>query len=416
MTNFIDLCQIKVIAGAGGNGMVSFCWLKGKRRAETDGGNGGSGGSIYLRADSNLDTLYDFTRQRVFTVECGQRGGSNKKKGADGENLILRVPVGTVVREVIERQSDRERERNKEDFSEQALKKSDSDLVAQPLSQPNRSRIFVDLSEPQQDILVARGGRGGRGNVSLPRNIDVRKFPDRFRFFSGKQKMPSRYCWAEKGVHGEEKELVLELKLIADVGLIGLPNAGKTTLLNKLTASRAQVGGYPFTTLSPNLGVMRVNQATERYVSPRPTQLPERSIVMADIPGLIEGSAEGKGLGDDFLRHVERTKVLLHILDPLDGLLLGDKSDDQEEKIAQNTLKNYLIIRDELRKWSSQLEDKLEIVVINKLDVTEIREAITNIRNIFNEKLDKDTPPRFISAATGEGLTDLKTELFSVIR
>src|SRR3989344_5487685 len=249
----IDYARVKIKAGDGGDGVVHFRREKYVPKGGPDGGDGGRGGSAYLVANENLTTLMDFRAKSVFKAKDGEKGEKNNRTGASASDLYLEVPIGTLVK-VVDRVHKRE------------------DLVA-------------DLTDVDEKLLIATGGAGGKGN---------------FRFKSSTNQIPLQFTPGEKG---EEKDLILEIKLIADVGLIGLPNAGKSTLLNSLTHASAKVGNYPFTTIEPNLGVMDVSSLGVSYA-------------LADLPGLIEVAASGKGLGDEFLRHVERTRLLVHMIDP----------------------------------------------------------------------------------------------------
>lgn len=291
---FIDQAEIEVEAGKGGDGIVAFRREKYVPAGGPSGGNGGRGGSIILLAAENLQTLLDFRYARYFKGEDGKRGGPNNCTGAAGRDRILEVPRGTVV-------YDSENE-----------------------------EIIGDLLEKGQTLLVAKGGKGGLGNQ---------------HFLSNHNRAPE---YALPGLEGEKRSLRLELKLIAEVGIIGLPNAGKSTLISALSAARPKIADYPFTTLVPNLGVVR-----------KPTG---DGTVFADIPGLIEGAHEGIGLGHDFLRHIERTKILLHLVDVT----------------AEDPVQDYKIIQNELQAYGRGLADRTQIVALNKVDAVtqEIQEAI----------------------------------------
>ena len=287
---FIDYVQIWVKAGAGGNGCVSFRREKHVPRGGPNGGDGGDGGDVYCEADANLYTLLDFKFRPHFTAGRGKHGKGKNCHGKRGEDIIIKVPPGTTIRD-------------------EAIQ-------------------LADLTAHGQRVLVAQGGKGGRGNqhFATPANRAPRT--------------------AEKGKPGEEKRLTLELKLIADVGLIGLPNTGKSTLLSKLSDAKPKIASYPFTTLHPNLGVMKTDEF--------------RPIVLADIPGLIEGASKGAGLGDRFLRHIERTRVLVHLI-----------ADDQGHFAPEDMYKKYLLVIQELQIYSEMLVRKPQIVVINKIDLLE---------------------------------------------
>ncbi len=316
---FIDYVEIEVESGKGGDGCVSFRREKFAPKGGPDGGDGGRGGSIIITADENINTLLDFRYRRKYKAENGQAGSGSLKTGRKGKDIILKVPVGTIVKD------------------------NDSGL------------IVIDLDEHGKDALVAIGGRGGRGN-------------DHFK--SPTNQAPRE---ATPGMPGQKLRLALELKLLADVGLVGYPNAGKSTLLARITAARPKIADYPFTTLVPNLGIVK---------------LPDyQTMVMADIPGIIEGASEGKGLGTQFLRHIQRTAVLLLLID-------GFASD------IEDTKRN---LQSELRKYDPELAKRPIIIAVNKIDI--IEEGRLN-------KLRKDFPEcNFISAVTGDGVERLLNEL-----
>lgn len=336
----IDLATIKVKAGDGGDGIVSFRHEKYIAKGGPDGGDGGKGGSVYAVADHNLATLIDFLSKKVYKAERGQAGGSKNKKGFDGEDKIIKVPLGTLIYE--------------EKGSEEIL--------------------IADLAKDGQRILLAQGGLGGVGNKT---------------FSSSTNRAPRQYT---KGKPGEDKNIKLEVKLIADIGLIGAPNAGKSTLINVLTNSNAKVADYPFTTISPNLGVLKLKSG--------------QKVIISDIPGLIEGASQGKGLGDEFLRHVERTRVLVHLIDPYPADYAQSAAAEVE---VEKAIADYEMIREELKNYKTDLTAKEEIVVINKLDVTEVRESFPQIEKAFFEKYSLKVFG--ISAVTGEGLPALIEEL-----
>lgn len=325
----VDHVEIKVKAGDGGNGHVSFRRLKGKSYGPPEGGDGGDGGNVVIKATLDQSTLLSFRYKKDFTAPEGQVGGKSLKKGAMGEDLILEVPPGTVI----------------EDESES---------------------VIADLTKQNQTEVVALGGKGGRGNAHVKRSDaegDTRVLKELLKN-------------VQKGEKGEKIRLTLELKLLADVGLIGLPSSGKSTLISKLTSAKPKISHYHFTTLEPNLGVM--------YHRGKET-------VLADIPGLIEGASKGKGLGDQFLRHVERTKVLVHLVsaESLDGL------------------KDLSTINSELKEYSKKLETKLQVVVLSKID-TQTDQDSKNKIDQFTKKNIKVLP---ISSITGEGLDILRDKI-----
>jgi len=315
----IDYAKIFVKAGDGGDGRVSFRREKYVPKGGPDGGDGGDGGSVFFEADKDLNTLTPFQYQKRFGAEKGEPGGGAKKHGKDGEDIFLKVPVGTIIK---------------------------------------TGKAEADLTKPGQRACMARGGKGGRGN---------------WHFRSSTNTTPRI---AEKGTKGEELEIELELKLLADVGLIGLPNAGKSTLLSVLTKARPKIADYPFTTLEPNLGVMEWQKKTW---------------VIADIPGLIEGASKGKGLGDQFLRHVERCSLLVHVIDGSSETILED----------------YRVIRQELEQYSKILIKKPEIVVLNKIDLLN-ENQISQAKGILRKTKKKVIA---MSAVTKKNLEELKREI-----
>src|SRR2546421_8706144 len=320
---FVDEIDIFIKGGDGGAGCISFRREKFVPRGGPDGGDGGHGGSVFLEADPALTTLLDYHYQRHYQAERGQHGQGSNCTGAGGEDLVLRVPVGTVVTE-----------------------RDSGELVG-------------DLTAPGQRLLAVRGAHGGRGTA---------------RFASSTNQAPRR---ADLGRPGEGRWLHLELKLLADVGVIGFPNAGKSTLVSRLSAAKPKIADYPFTTLTPTLGIVRPDD--------------ERTFVIADLPGLVPGAAEGKGLGHQFLRHTERTRLLLHVLD----------LDPQTER---DPLDDFAVINGELARYSESLAARPQIIVPNKIDLPEAaprREAVERFC------ASRGLPVMPISAATGRGLTEL---------
>lgn len=285
---FYDYAKVNVKAGDGGNGIVAFRREKYVPKGGPAGGDGGKGGSIILRADEGLRTLIDFRYQTHYKGKRGDHGSGAKQHGRSADDIVLRVPVGTVVRDA------------------------------------DTKKLLGDLRHHGQEIVVAQGGRGGRGNA---------------RFVSSTHRAPA---FAENGEKGEERWITLELKLLADVGLVGFPNVGKSTIISRVSAAKPKIANYYFTTLEPNLGMVRVDAG--------------RSFVIADVPGLVEGAAEGAGLGHRFLRHVERTRVLVHVVD-----LSGSEGRDPLEDLA--------VIRGELERYAPQLNEKPMVIVANKVDL-----------------------------------------------
>jgi GTP-binding protein len=324
---FIDQAEIQVKAGDGGDGLVAFRREKYVPAGGPSGGNGGRGGSIVFKADENLQTLLDFRYQHLFKAEDGQRGGPNNRTGASGNDRIVEVPCGTVVYDA-----------------------ETGDLVG-------------DLVDHGQTLLVAAGGKGGLGNQ---------------HFLSNHNRAPEK---ALPGLPGEERSLRLELKLLAEVGIIGLPNAGKSTLISALSAARPKIADYPFTTLIPNLGVVRKPSGD--------------GTVFADIPGLIEGAHMGIGLGHDFLRHVERTRLLLHLVDIT----------------AEDPIADYQTIQQELEAYGRDLPNRRQILALNKLDATDLDSE--EIQAIVNQLQDLSGSTVFqVSAATRSGLDMLMHEVW----
>lgn len=329
---FTDYAKIYASAGKGGNGAVSFRREKYIAAGGPDGGDGGKGGDIYFEVDPDSNTLIDFRYKKKFKAENGNNGEGAHKYGKSGEDLYIKVPIGTIVKDA------------------------------------KTNEILADLSEKGQKELVLRGGRGGKGNS---------------HFATATRQAPR---FAQGGEEGEEKELILELKLLADVGLIGYPSVGKSTILSIVTAATPKIADYPFTTLVPNLGVVKPEYG--------------ESFVIADIPGLIEGASEGVGLGTEFLRHIERTRLLLHVID-VSGLSGRDPIED------------YYVINKELEKYSEKLAKRKQIIVANKIDSMQdpkIYEKLEKLAKENNQELFK------ISAATGEGIKELMIEVSKILK
>ena len=376
----IDTVKITIKAGDGGDGAVSFHREKFVTRGGPDGGDGGRGGSVYFIADNNTSTLDDFRSKKVFGAQNGEAGKKLKMYGKNGEDLFVKVPVGTLVFEVDSSWQ------APQQFEERAVRSGTRDgKAAEPAS--HRNGLVADLNHLGAEFLIAKGGRGGKGN---------------YRFKSSTNQTPTQYV---PGEPGEQKEIILELKMIADVGLIGLPSAGKSTLINALTHINAKVAEYHFTTLTPNLGVWEIDRG--------------KKVVVADIPGLVEGASSGKGLGDEFLRHVERTKVLVHLVDPLSSVWQAPqqfeeravRSETRDEKAAEPAMtieparvyQSYQVVLKELQQYKIGLWDitkKPQVVVINKVDITEVKGGLGGIVEYFKNRGVEVLP---ISAATGEG-------------
>lgn len=321
---FVDIAKIRLKAGKGGDGAVAFRREKYEPSGGPYGGDGGDGGSIILQVDEGLKTLMDFKYKRVYKAENGEDGKTKKQYGKSGKDLVLRIPPGTVVKDL------------------------------------KTGGVIIDFKDKDEIFVIAKGGRGGKGNA---------------KFATSTRQAPR---FSEAGEKGEEREIILELKLLADVGLVGFPNVGKSTLLSMMSAAKPKIANYHFTTLKPNLGVVRVEEG--------------KSFVMADIPGLIEGAHEGAGLGHEFLRHVERTRLIVHVIDAsgIEG---------------RNPLDDFYKINEELKKYNPKLSKKPQIVVANKKDIGTWNEGY----KILKEKLEKEGYRVLpVSAATGEGVDKLK--------
>lgn len=320
MSQFVDRAEIEVFSGRGGDGAISFRREKYVPKGGPDGGDGGRGGSVVLEVDPNLWTLRDFQYQRRFRAEDGKKGMGKKMFGADGRDCLIRVPPGTLVYEA------------------------------------GSGRLLADLVEPGQQAVAAAGGRGGKGNA---------------RFATATMQTPRV---AEHGEDGQALSLRLELKLLADAGLVGFPNAGKSTLLSRLTDARPKVAGYPFTTLSPNLGVARADDF--------------RSYTVADMPGLIEGAHQGKGLGLNFLRHVERTRVLVFVIDAS----------------AKEPWREYDVLRQEMAHFNPSLSRKPFLLVFNKMDIA-----------VGKPPARKGLKVSYVSALKGDGVPLLKKKMITLL-
>lgn len=330
---FLDRVKIFIKAGDGGNGKTSFHTEKYVEKGGPDGGDGGNGGSIIFVADKSVDSLIDFRFTKHFRAQAGGNGGSTNKRGKNGEDLIIKVPCGTVIRD------------NETD------------------------KIICDLFSDGESIEVLKGGEGGLGNA---------------RFKSSTRQRPS---FSQTGQLCEEKEVILELKTIADVGLVGLPNVGKSSLLSMLTNAKPKIANYHFTTLSPNIGVCKYDGG---------------SFVMADIPGLIEGASEGVGLGHYFLRHIERTRLLLHVID-----ISGSEGRDP--------VSDYMVVNDELKKHGNNVENLPQIVVLNKIDLLTSRDNVEKFKAEL-KKSGKNLPIVEVSAVSNQNLNDLLSLIIAELK
>ena len=336
MSQFIDQVRIKIRSGDGGNGLVAWRREKYEPMGGPAGGNGGRGGHVYLEASRDLSTLIDFRYRSIFEADHGARGGPKARHGRQGEDLTIKVPIGTVAR----------------------------DLASQ--------QVIADLVEDGQRVLIAEGGKGGRGNAQLA--SPTRRAP--------------HFC--EPGQPGVGRELELELKLLADVGIVGLPNAGKSTLLSVMTAARPKIADYPFTTLEPNLGVVEAPEGG--------------GFVLADIPGLVSGAARGIGLGHKFLRHIERTRLLIHLAD----LSLEDVQG------------NIMLVNQELNLYSEKLGRLPQILVLNKVDIVDEERRQSTKAALEREaaawlKASSTPPVLTISSATGEGIEELRKLILELL-
>ncbi len=319
---FVDRAEITIKSGNGGNGIVSFRREKYVPAGGPDGGNGGKGGDVVFVVDTGMRTLMDFKYQKMFKAKNGSDGAARKSSGKNGDDCVIRVPIGTII--------------------------IDS----------KTENIIADLSSEDSKFIAARGGKGGRGNTEY--KSSVRRAPS----------------FAQAGFKGIERDLILELKSIADVGLLGFPNVGKSTILSSMSKAKPKIANYHFTTLKPNLGLVEVIKG--------------KSFIMADIPGLIEGASDGIGLGHDFLRHVERTRLLLHVVD-----VSGSE--------GRNPVEDFKIIMNELKEYNINVHDKPMIVIANKIDIASDESLINEFREFIKEK---ELKLFEVSAVTGQGLEE----------
>lgn len=323
MKMFIDVARVSMKAGKGGNGIVAWRKEKYEPAGGPYGGDGGNGGSIILRADEGIRTLMDYRYKRSYVAENGEDGRTKKQFGKAGADTILRLPVGTLVKD------------------------------------QETGKVIVDLKEKGQEYVIVKGGKGGRGNA---------------KFATSTRQAPG---FAEAGRKGQERNIILELKLLADVGLVGFPNVGKSTLLSIVSAAKPKIANYHFTTLKPNLGVVKVAE--------------EKSFVIADIPGLIEGASSGAGLGHEFLRHIERTRVLVHVL-------------DVSASEGRNPIEDFYKINQEIFEYNEKLKTKPQIIAANKTDLPSSDEWLEKVKKEFEKQ---GIQVYEISAATNKGIKDL---------
>lgn len=325
---FIDTSRIYIKSGDGGNGHISFRKEKFVPKGGPDGGTGGNGGNVIFVADPHLSTLLDFQYRKHFKAENGVNGGKKKCTGRTGEDLIIHVPCGTVLKEFL------------------------------------TGEVIHDITEPFVEVIIARGGRGGRGNCE----------------FATPTKQTPRY--AEPGEPGIEMELLLELKSIADVGIVGFPNSGKSTFISVVSAAKPKIADYPFTTLAPNLGIVKIDEG--------------KSFAVADIPGLIEGASDGKGLGIQFLRHIERTKVLLFLLDCT----------------SEDVKSDYKVLCKELKKYNPELLKKNKVIALSKCDVVDEKTALKFGKTVIT----KGIKPIPISSVSGLNIEEIKLNLWELLQ
>ena len=326
---FIDYAEIDIKAGDGGNGAVTFRREKYVPKGGPSGGNGGKGGDVIIEAHHNLSTLLDFRYKRQYIADDGNAGANSLKDGKDGSSIVINIPVGTIIKDA------------------------------------ESGKILFDLDKDGKRVIIAKGGKGGKGNSN----------------FATSTNQAPRY--AEPGRPGEAKKITMELKLIADIGLVGFPNAGKSTLISKISAAKPKIADYPFTTLEPVLGIVRYKDY--------------QSFTVADIPGIIEGAHEGKGLGIKFLRHIERTRILLFLI----------------EVTSKNFQKDYDVLLNEIKTYSPALAQKTKIVVLSKADLLEESE----LKKIAKKKIKKsDSPLLLFSSATNQGIPELLDYLWKALK
>lgn len=397
----IDVTKIIVRSGKGGNGSFSYRREKFVPKGGPDGGDGGDGGSVFLVGSEQKRTLLDYHGKATFKANDGQPGGKRQKSGQMGEDLLLPVPLGTIVWRV---RTDNESERDSQNLGvSETESEVETEVKTEVAAARDNKELVGEIVAPGQKLLVARGGQGGRGNI---------------HFKSSSNRTPMEY---EEGGTSEEVTLLLELKLLADVGLVGLPNAGKSTLLSVLTKARPKIADYPFTTLEPNLGVMEIVAPSDKGKQSQEGDRLTR-LVIADIPGLIEQASQGKGLGHEFLRHIERCKLLVYCLYvPEEHLIATNQAQ------AEILYRQYQLLRQELKEHNQELLERPYLIMVNKLDLLGENFA-SEFKKIWESLVEEDKTGLsqeakvesakeilLVSAATGQGLSEFKQVVWQKI-
>lgn len=362
-----DLARIYIKAGDGGSGKLSFRHEKFAAKGGPDGGDGGKGGDVIIQADENMDNLVPFNFKKRYLAQNGEGGMPKKMHGKDREDIVVKVPVGTVIYEISEGYFEKNL-RNREIFEEMMKER----------------RLLVDMSEHGKEFVGAWGGRGGKGN---------------WHFRSSTNQTPQEF---EPGTPGEEKYLLLELKVVADVGIVGLPNVGKSSLLKALTNANPKIAGYPFTTLEPNLGVLKLKHQApstnnQTNSNDQNTNIKTKSnLILVDVPGVVEQAWEGKGIGPWFLRHLERCKTLVHVLAPDQNIISNPKFSNSQ--IEKQLINDYKIVRKELEKYGQGLAEKPEIVAVNKRELVD-----SDLWSVISERFGRETGKKLVWVSAGMG-------------
>jgi GTP-binding protein len=410
----IDIVQLLFKAGAGGNGWISFRREKFVPKGGPDGGDGGQGGSIILRATRKQATLAHFAGVTEIVAKSGQAGGKKKMYGAAAEDEVIEVPLGTVIWQRASRNIGANRNRSKYYLEKETepiparpqfeppieLPRLDKHVFSKQPSAPDKV-LLARLTEEGQEYVIARGGQGGKGNTAFKSSVKTTPLE------------------AEYGAPGEERLIVLELELLADVGLVGLPNAGKSTFLSRVTKAQPKIANYPFTTLSPHLGVWQLARQSSAQEEGSPSV---DTVIVADIPGLIEGASQGKGLGHDFLRHVKNCKVLLFVI-YLPEAVVFDQSLSTAEKVEQ-AWEQYQLLDAELRAYSEQLIKKPRVIALNKSDIYP-EDLQVLLQQTFTQRLSKTSESAenstdsisvfLISGATAQGIDELSSTISKLV-